>query len=45
MAATRSSSGAGNGNSEDGEDLSELHLYREEVILRSVELLDIKKIL
>jgi hypothetical protein len=44
MAATRSSSGAGNGNSEDGEDLSELHLYRrEEVILRGVELLDIKK--
>ena len=35
----RSSSNASNSNSEDGEDLSELHLYRRlEVILKNVEL-------
>ena len=35
----RSSSNASNGNSEDGDHLDELHLYRRyEVILRNVEL-------
>jgi hypothetical protein len=39
LMATRNSNDTSNSNSKDGEDLSELHLYRSlEVILKSVEL-------